>query len=100
MTHTLDPNQAITDISIAVQSDSRGNGQSDMANNAGGDYRYVDYSSDADNARKITDIAFWRSGDAKTIEDVQAQGWDGMTTDINAGRGGDYIYVIWKTSSA
>lgn len=44
--------------------------------------------------RKIADVALWRSGDN---QNNPPSGWDGMTMDINKGRAGDYLYLVWKT---
>ncbi|KAK7417455.1 hypothetical protein QQX98_004575 [Neonectria punicea] len=70
-----------------------------MANNfwgAGGDYRYVQWSNDRNADRLITDVALWRSDDS---QGGPPNGWDGKTQDINSGRGGDYLYLVWRTNA-
>ncbi|KAF7357555.1 Variant-surface-glycoprotein phospholipase C [Mycena sanguinolenta] len=94
---TTDPTQAITGISVDVTSSSI-DGLSDMASSTSGDFRYVKTSSDP-NSPKITAAALWRSpDDSVSLADVQAAGWAGMTSDINSGRSGDYLYIVWKTA--
>lgn len=41
----------------------------------------------------VTDVALWRSGDK---QESAPSGWHGKTDDINKGRGGDYLYLVWR----
>ncbi|CVK86291.1 uncharacterized protein FMAN_06388 [Fusarium mangiferae] len=66
----------------------------DLAKGAKGEYRYLDWSRNMTANRFITEFALWR----QTIpQGAPPAGWDGMTSDINAGRGGDNLYLIWKS---
>ncbi len=42
----------------------------------------------------VTDVALWRSG---SEESNPPNGWHHKTSDINKGRGGDYLYLVWRT---
>lgn len=44
--------------------------------------------------RYISELGLWRSGDE---QNNPPHGWNGKTGDINRGRGGDYLYLVWKT---
>ncbi|KAF5233651.1 hypothetical protein FAUST_8087 [Fusarium austroamericanum] len=68
-TFTTNPSQAITGLSICITGDSM--------------------------PTRIRDVQLWRSpDDPVTLAD--AVGWDGISTDINHGRSGDYLYLVWK----
>jgi hypothetical protein len=55
-----------------------------------GGYRYLAFSTQTQN---ITEIGLLRSD--SLIKSPPA-GYDGMSADINKGRGKTYLYVIWK----
>ena len=95
--YTEDPALAVTNIIITIQGKAIG-GKIDMATGAGGDFRYVDYSVDRGNRNKIQSIYLWRSKKFIGISDLNAQGLNGMSIDINKGRSGDYLYLVWKTA--
>ena len=69
----------------------------DFAKGTGGDYRYLLLERDAAQAAKVTVVALLRL--AKEMHSRPA-GWDGNTPDINKGRGGTYLYLLWKTGMA
>ena len=60
----------------------------DYAEGAGGDYRYIKKSFD----REKSPI---RWDNLKLCRGSVPHGW-GSTTDLNKGRGGDDLYLIWK----
>jgi hypothetical protein len=68
----------------------------DLAKGTGGDYRYLIpvYSSGA----KIVECALLRDSIARDLNYVHGLGWGGMSGDINQGRKGDFLYLIWKTN--
>ncbi|KAH7136842.1 hypothetical protein B0J13DRAFT_560135 [Dactylonectria estremocensis] len=80
--------------SFAIERGDVNSGRPDLAKGAGGDYRYLVETRGQGSERKINDVGLWRSDDK---QEQPPAGWDGMTTDVNDGRGGDYLYVIWKT---
>ncbi|KAF5024857.1 hypothetical protein F66182_3096 [Fusarium sp. NRRL 66182] len=86
------PGQLVNNLWIDVtgSDDSR----SDLAKGAGGDYRYIGSSKDTNATQFITDVGLWRSGDG---QDSPPAGWHGKSIDINSGRGGDYLYLVWRT---
>ena len=43
---------------------------------------------------KVTQLGLFRSGEPYTSP---PQGWNGISTDFNIKRGGDYLYVVWKS---
>jgi hypothetical protein len=87
------PGRMIKHFDIIRTGDSTG--ESDLAKGAGGDYRYVrpcyDQASYA-----VTDVALWRTGDQQWNA---PDGWHGKSADINEGRGGDYLYLVWRTET-
>ncbi|KAL3430409.1 hypothetical protein BDV09DRAFT_189294 [Aspergillus tetrazonus] len=50
---------------------------------------------DSDSAY-ITEVRLLRRNDEADSSVVRALGFDGASGDINKGRGGDYLYVVWK----
>jgi len=91
---TTDPSQAITGLSIDITSDSN-SALGDIANGTGSDYRYVITSQDLSLPTRVSDVALWRSpNDSVSLAD--AVGWDGISTDINHGRSGAYLCLVWK----
>ena len=90
-TFTSDPGSAQTSYSIVIQGDSNDHYQ-DLAKGAGGDYRYL--HSRHDGEQKITKVNLLRLDEA--LGDLPA-GYDGRSGDINQGRGGTYLYLIWKS---
>ncbi|KAJ3559522.1 hypothetical protein NM688_g295 [Phlebia brevispora] len=89
--YTSDLAGACNSLVVAVQ-DDEDSGQKDLAKGAGGAYRYLLPLRNATNDRKITGIRLLRSGSAVSSP---PSGYNGMTTDLNKDRGGDYLYVIW-----
>ncbi|RGP81410.1 hypothetical protein FLONG3_555 [Fusarium longipes] len=69
-------------------------GLDDLAKGAGGQYRYLHIKNDMSQPRYVTEVALFRDD---SRHDGVPEGWDGMTTDINAGRKGDFLYLLWKT---
>ncbi|KAE8325382.1 hypothetical protein BDV39DRAFT_206921 [Aspergillus sergii] len=84
------------------RTDNRWDGYDDIHSGAGGDYRYVRMIRNENARRKITDVAMLRSpsGQRKTMDDVHALGFHGMSSDLNEDRGEEYLYLIWKLSGA
>ncbi|KAH6989989.1 hypothetical protein EDB80DRAFT_815995, partial [Ilyonectria destructans] len=80
-------------VDIASEKDPSRN---DIAAGAGGDYRYFQWSRNMNVDRFITDIALWRSDDDQS---TPPSGWDGMSSDINRSRSGDYLYLVWRTKA-
>jgi hypothetical protein len=66
----------------------------DLAKGAGGDYRYL--RLERDGGTKIREVRLLRRGDEADFAVVRALGFDGASDDINKGRGGDYLYIVWK----
>lgn len=93
-TQTVDA--AATGFEIVIQGDANP-ALEDLAKGAGGDYRYILTQKNVGSKHKVTDSALLRSDSA--VEGTPA-GWNGMTIDINKGRGKTYLYVLWKTTSA
>ncbi|KAB8210937.1 hypothetical protein BDV34DRAFT_220112 [Aspergillus parasiticus] len=84
--------EAITDIKILV-SDEAIPGKQDLAQGAGGAYRYIGFIKGPPPIRTINLL---RRTDELTPETIKDLGFDGYSQDINAGRGGDYLHLVWK----
>lgn len=90
--------QALTNITLDIRGSSRDGGY-DMAQGCGGKYVYVDEHRDTNNRNKIVRVALVRSGDSKNDDYFRQRGFNGWTGDVAAGRGGDYVYIVWETVS-
>ncbi|KAF4334948.1 hypothetical protein FBEOM_11205 [Fusarium beomiforme] len=84
--------QMVNNFWIDVVGDD--DGRSDLAKGAGGNYRYIGFSRDSNATHFVTDVGLWRSDDG---QDSPPHSWQGISGDINSGRGGDYLYLVWRT---
>ncbi|KIM24207.1 hypothetical protein M408DRAFT_57487, partial [Serendipita vermifera MAFF 305830] len=85
-----------TSFDLDIRSDKRSNAPDlDLAQGTYGDHRYLIPRINCNTNMKITDIHLMRSSNAVSNP---PSGYAGMTGDINAGRSGDYLYVIWRTA--
>ncbi|KAJ3559521.1 hypothetical protein NM688_g294 [Phlebia brevispora] len=87
--------EACTSFDIAVQ-DSKDSNLEDLADGAGGDYRYVLPFSDIANRNKVTGTRLLRSSQPVL---APPKGYQGISTNINVGRKGDFLYILWKTDT-
>jgi hypothetical protein len=83
-----------------VNQSSRNAKYSDLANGAGGDWRYLIPVCDPRQKAKITECALLRASSMISVDDIRKLGWTNMSGDINRGRKGDWLYLIWKTQVA
>ncbi|KAL4985164.1 hypothetical protein BDW68DRAFT_165635 [Aspergillus falconensis] len=91
--YSSDAANAVSNIRVIVQGNPD-SGYVDLAKGAGGDYRYLRLERDGGN--KIMEVRLLRRNDEADFAAVRALGFDGLSGDINEGRGGDYLYVVWK----
>uniref|UniRef100_T1IT88 Uncharacterized protein n=1 Tax=Strigamia maritima TaxID=126957 RepID=T1IT88_STRMM len=91
---TTNPAIAATSIEVIIQR-RENNRYSNLARGAGGPYRYLKMITDSVSNERITNLKLWRSKDKTSKPSLE--GWKGWTGDINADRGGDYLYICWKT---
>ncbi|RDW65891.1 uncharacterized protein DSM5745_09630 [Aspergillus mulundensis] len=84
---------AASSIRIIIQGDAD-SAYYDLAKGAGGDYRYL--RLERDGGAKISEVKLLRRGDGVDFAAVQALGFQGVSGDINEGRGGDFLYLVWK----
>ncbi|KAE8146589.1 hypothetical protein BDV25DRAFT_48398 [Aspergillus avenaceus] len=89
-----DPSSAPSSIRIIIQDDADHN-RDDMAKGAGGKYRYIDLQYGE--GEKIKRVSLLRRKDSVSYNTIHSLGFDGYSGDINSGRGGDYLYIVWKT---
>ena len=84
-------------IEVAILHNGAGNSSlQDMAKGAGGAYRYLKQQDGRDAPVRITDVALFRSKKQQFLSVDPSNGWHESTFDINEGRGGDFLYVVWK----
>jgi hypothetical protein len=94
--YTRDPSQAASVFDFVTQ--SNGNTKYlDLAKGAGGDFRYFIPVYNVREKAKIVECALLRTGSGTSVEQIRQMGWAGISGDINRGRGGDFLYLIWKT---
>uniref|UniRef100_T1IMR4 Uncharacterized protein n=1 Tax=Strigamia maritima TaxID=126957 RepID=T1IMR4_STRMM len=91
---TTNPAEAATSIQVIIQDGNNGQ-YKDMAKGAGGSYRYVKMAHDSASNERITELKLWRTPDGGSKP--SKNGWNYWTGDINANRGGDYLYICWQT---
>jgi len=73
-------------------------GQGDLAAGAGGKFRYAKIIKDHNVNEKITKIALYRKakGDGPvSLDEANKLGFNRVSTDINKGRGGDWLQLIY-----
>lgn len=89
--------RALTDVRVRIEDSAwSGDGTPDLAKGAGGKYRYLQFNRDVKNNKKYEAAALLRrAGGPASIND--APKFNVITSDINAGRGGDYLYVVFKS---
>ena len=69
-----------------------------LDNKKGVDYRYI--LTERDGGQKITKIGLFRTdADHSSLDEINGRirqnGYTNHSTDINEGRKGDYLYVVW-----
>lgn len=84
---------AISQIRIDIQ-DEQDNGRQDLAAGTGGKFRYLAWRTDGN--EKITEVQLLRRQSPVSWETLRDLGFQGMSNDINAGRGGDFLHLVWK----
>ncbi|KAL4724747.1 hypothetical protein ACLX1H_008192 [Fusarium chlamydosporum] len=84
-------NEYISDLRIDIG--GLDSSRDDLAKGAGGDYRYIRLFREPNERGYITEVAIWRPAEHRY---GPPQGWDGMSNDINARRGGDYLHLVWR----
>ncbi|KAG2003628.1 hypothetical protein CC2G_004217 [Coprinopsis cinerea AmutBmut pab1-1] len=97
--YSMNTEEVMTSVDFVRQSSSDDK-YSDLAAGAGGDFRYLIPVYDGKKDDKISELGLLRSKSKVSLEAVKEKGWEGMTTDINADRDGDYLYLLWKTRHA
>ncbi|KAJ5639603.1 uncharacterized protein N7484_007465 [Penicillium longicatenatum] len=90
--HNHEPS-AISQIAVDIQ-DQQDNGRRDLASGAGGQFRYLAWRTDG--AKKITNVQVLRRKDQVSWDTLRGLGFEGMSNDINGGRGGDFLHLVWK----
>ncbi|KAH6870917.1 hypothetical protein B0T10DRAFT_611422 [Thelonectria olida] len=65
----------------------------DLSAGAGGLYRYLQWSHDMRAKYFVSSVFVWRSSKEQNSPPA---GYAGKTDDINKGRGGDFLYLVWK----
>ncbi|KAL4908315.1 hypothetical protein BDW74DRAFT_175005 [Aspergillus multicolor] len=91
--YTSNAGSAVSNIRVIIQGDPD-SGYYDLAKGAGGDYRYL--RMERDGGSKITEVKLLRRDDEADFATVQALGFQGLSSDINEGRGKDFLYLVWK----
>jgi hypothetical protein len=98
---TDDGTSAGTYIQIQI-SDKAIEGKVDVASGAGGKYRYINVLHDTGDNEKIYKVGLYRkhNGEGRvTLEDATRVGFNRVSTDINDGRGGDYLSLVYAVTN-
>jgi len=86
---TNDVSQAATGFKFVQSENAKDRYGGDYASGAGGKYRYIICKRDGTSPIEWDNVKLFRG------ENSVPQGWS-STTDLNQGRGGDYLYLGWK----
>jgi hypothetical protein len=84
---------AISNIRIDYQ-DKEDPGRQDLGAGTGGKIHYLAWRTDGE--KKITDVQLLRRQRPVSWDTLRGLGFEVMTDDINAGRGGDFLQMAWK----
>lgn len=93
--YTLVTDNAMTNIDIVITGGNKP-GFSDVSKGAGGDNRYIVPVRGTFVTRKITEVALLRNENSAGSL-AQVPGYDGITKDINEGRGKHFLHLVFKT---
>ncbi|KAI3322313.1 hypothetical protein HD806DRAFT_536151 [Xylariaceae sp. AK1471] len=95
---TEDRDKAVTYFDVLITGSSQAS-KSDLAKGASGKYRYLVPQADVHIEKKLKRLALYRKSNSEGPvhgSDIKDRGYTDFSTDINAGRGGDYLYLIWE----
>ncbi|KAI0597311.1 hypothetical protein F4775DRAFT_593444 [Biscogniauxia sp. FL1348] len=95
---TDDRDKAVTYFDVRITRSSQA-GMSDLAKGARGDYRYLVPKVDVHIEKKLRRLALYRKSNREgpiQMSDIKDRGYTDFSTDINAGRRGDYLHLIWE----
>lgn len=98
--YTKSVSDACTGFDVIVQKDSVSQFP-DLASGCGGVYRHLKPAKDSRNQNKVVDVGLLRSPTNNTyILATTAGRFNCLTGDINKGRGGDFLYLAYRTEEA
>ncbi|KAI0437003.1 hypothetical protein F4803DRAFT_540406 [Xylaria telfairii] len=93
---TIAKEEAISDL-LFERSRTPVRNYNDLAMGAGGDFRYIRSSRDGNGI--ITKVGLFRIKQKLSPEEIKSRinqsGFTHYSSDINEGRGGDYLYLLW-----
>ncbi|KAG6886397.1 hypothetical protein C0995_008168, partial [Termitomyces sp. Mi166 len=99
---TTDVSQALTGFDLFIQGNNDPR-YSDLAAGAGGSYRYLVPVKQSHSNMYISEVTLVRSKE-DILSSLSDLIWNdlptGYTNDINKGRGGGYLYLVWKLQRA
>ncbi|KAL2819611.1 hypothetical protein BDW59DRAFT_164937 [Aspergillus cavernicola] len=84
---------AMSDIKVVI-TDAEKPGQMDLAKGAGGLFRYLETTTSG--SSKVAELRLLRRKEQVTRETIHGLGYNGWTSDINGGRGGDFLHLVWR----
>jgi len=88
--------EAISDLSFKKSSTPVRN-YNNLAMDTGGDFRYIEASRHG--SRMATKVGLFRAQQKLSPEEIksriQQSGFTHYSSDINEGRGGNYLYLLW-----
>lgn len=92
---TTDRSKAADNIKFYIEDDfpqwAKDRGLKDLATGAGGDFRFIEALNEGSN-KKIVQTKLFDTQLARTPDT-----WTDFTIDINKGRGGRYLYCVWRS---
>lgn len=91
--YTSTPGAACTGFDVYIQTNDKRN-YPDLSKGVGRERRYIVPVTSPSNNDKITEVRLLRSH-SSTVR--PPEGYSRISRNINQGRGGDYLYLVWKT---
>ncbi|KAG5644033.1 hypothetical protein DXG03_009185 [Asterophora parasitica] len=92
--YTTNTKEALTRFDVVIQPDEDKH-HNDLAKGAGGKFRYLIH------VNQKTDLLITKAGLLRSSSSISGtDGWGAKTIDINKGREGSYLYVVWNAEKA
>ncbi|PBK98208.1 hypothetical protein ARMGADRAFT_920886 [Armillaria gallica] len=98
--YTNDVREAAISFEVIIQDNPSGEGLSDIAKGDGGSFRYLVPYKNERNHKKIYELALGCYNESRSAEAIRSLGYEYSTYNINKGRGGYVLYLLWKSKFA
>ncbi|KAF2227182.1 hypothetical protein BDZ85DRAFT_131 [Elsinoe ampelina] len=90
--YSTSPGEMVHEIGIEMR-DKGQHGVDNISKGAEGSPRFLDLKRDVNKNEFIRTYGLWRTS---REQGYPPSGWSGISNDINTGRGGDCLYIVWR----